>query len=106
MNKHEYIEMLLQDIETHDDVKKELLKEVIDCAEIALSQTSSDEEIDSQKGIDDLWAVIEKEGKSSKTHCVGPFRAAELIAETLGVSYTRASKKIQTKKVRDLEDFL
>ena len=39
MNKHEYIEMLLQDIETHDDVKRELFKEVIDCAEIALSQT-------------------------------------------------------------------
>ena len=54
MKKNEYIEMLLQDIETEEEVKKELFKEVIDCAEIALSQTSDNAEINSEIGIKEL----------------------------------------------------
>lgn len=106
MKKNEYIEMLLQDIETEEEVKKELFKEVIDCAEIALSQTSDNAEINSEIGIKELWSAIEKEGKDAKAHCVGPFRAAELIADKLGVTYLRASKRGVKKQIRSLEDFL
>ena len=106
MKKKEYIEMLLQDIETEEKVKKELFKEVVDCAEIALSQTSDNADINAEIGIKELWKVIEDEGRKSKAHCVGPFRAAELIAEKLGVTYLRASKRIARKQVKSLEDFL
>lgn len=126
MKKKEYIEMLMQDIETEDEVKKELFKEVVDCAEIALSQTSDNADINAEIGIKELWKiiedegvkvtsqikikdiqkVIEDEGVKVKAHCVGPFRAAELIAEKLGVNYLRASKRLARKQVKSLEDFL
>lgn len=105
MKKQDYIEMLLQDNETQEKPKKKLFADVIDCTDIALSQESADFEVDSQIGIGELWKIIEQEGKKSSTKCVGPFQAAELIAERLGANYTRASRRT-VKRVRSLEDFL
>ncbi len=103
MKKNEYIEMLLIDNKTSGDKQKQFA-DVIDCVDIALSQTLDDFDIDSKIGLDDLFKVIELAAKNNKCNCVGPFEAAELIAEKLGTVYVRASKRKHTKLV-NLEDF-
>lgn len=104
MLKKEYIELLLKDNET-TGTKQKLYADIIDCTEIALSQTAEHFEIDSSIGLEKLYAEIEKAGRKSPNHCVGPFEAAELIAKLLGTTYTRASKR-KEQKIVNLEDFL
>ena len=109
MRKAEYINHLLIDNQTTGD-KSELYADVIDCTEIALSQTADNFEIDDSIGLEGLFAVISKAGQSAKNKCVGPFQAAELIATKLGTTYQRATKKFaetvkQSTDIIDIEDF-
>ena len=108
MNKTEFIKMMVQDNETQSDKgKKALYADVIDCMEIALSQSPEAVEIDSAKNLKDAFAIIQKEGQSAPGRCCGPFRAAELLAEYLGVKYVRASKKFAPEAaIKNLEDFM
>lgn len=106
MKKNDYIKMLI-DENTAD--KQKLYSDVIDCLDIALSQEADDFEIaDTSLGLNELYKMIEKRAKETKTNCVGPFEAAELFAQHFGAKYVRLSKRIsspQTKLV-NLEDFL
>ena len=109
MKKSEYINHLLIDNQTTGD-KQGLYADVIDCTEIALSQTADDFELDDSIGLEALFEVISKAGRSAKNNCVGPFQAAELIATKLGTTYQRATKKFaetikQSTDVIDIEDF-
>lgn len=108
MKKHEYIQLLITDNETSGD-KKEIYNDVIDCVDIALSQTANDFEIDSSIGLEALFAEIEKkarEGKKNGVSCVGPFEAAELIAKKLGTKYERITHKATSNNgIVNLEDF-
>lgn len=103
MKKNEYIELLLKDNET-SGAKKKLFADVIDCTEIALSQTLDNFEIDSTIGLEKLFKAIEDTGRKSPNHCVGPFEAAEIIAKLLGTTYIRASRR-KEQKIVNLEDF-
>lgn len=108
MKKHEYIQLLITDNETSGD-KKELFNDVIDCVDIALSQTSNDFEIDSSIGLEALFAEIKKKAKEKQKNnvgCVGPFEAAELIAKKLGTKYERITQKAASNNgIVNLEDF-
>lgn len=108
MNKHEYIQLLITDNETSGD-KKAIYNDVIDCVDIALSQTSNDFEIDSSIGLEELFAEIEKKAKENQKNnigCVGPFEAAELIAKNLGTKYERITHKAASNNgIVNLEDF-
>lgn len=108
MKKHEYIQLLITDNET-SGYKKELYNDVIDCVDIALSQTLNDFDIDSSIGLEALFAEIEKKAKenqNNKIGCVGPFEAAELIAAKLGTKYERITRKaIANNGIINLEDF-
>lgn len=110
MKRDEYIRMLLADNETEQQPQKELNEAIIDCVDIALSQMPADFEIaDTSIGLKDFWAMIEKEGRGAKAHCVSPLRAAELIAKKLGAKFERASRRLVDKPaepaVKRLEDF-
>lgn len=104
MKKNEYIKLLLKDNET-SGAKQKLFADVIDCTEIALSQTPDNFEIDSTIGLEKLFKAIEDTGRKSPNHCVGPFEAAEIIAKLLGTTYIRASRR-KEQKIVNLEDFL
>lgn len=108
MKKHEYIQLLITDNETSGD-KKALFNDVINCVDIALSQTSNDFDIDSSIGLEELFAEIEKKAKENQKNnigCVGPFEAAELIAKKLGTKYERITRKVAANKgIVNLEDF-
>lgn len=114
MKKNEYLQMLFQDNETESDAKKKELHEaVLECTVEALSQTDDTAEFDHRIGLSELFDVILNAGKSSKAQCVSPFRAAELIAEKLGVKYSRPIDRMRAqfgvkaaaKPSRRLEDF-
>ena len=105
MNKIEYIEFLINS-NLENTKNKKLYDDIIDCIDIALSQTSIDFEIDSSISLEELYKVIENVGKNSISKSVGPFEAAELIAKKLGTKYTRSSRKQTTNKIINLEDFL
>lgn len=108
MKKHEYIQLLITDNETSGD-KKELYNDIIDCVDIALSQTANDFEIDSSIGLETLFAEIKKKAKETQKNnigCVGPFEAAELIAKKLGTKYERITRKTASNNgIVNLEDF-
>lgn len=108
MKKHEYIQLLITDNETSGD-KKALFNDVIDCVDIALSQTPNDFEIDSSIGLEALFTEIEKKAKENQKNnigCVGPFEAAELIAKKLGTKYERITRKAACNNgIVNLEDF-
>ena len=105
MNKYEYIELLVNsNLLTSDNYK--LYDDVIDCVDIALSETSNDFQIDSSITLNDLYNVIENAARNSSSRSVGPFEAAELIAIKLGTAYTRSSRKLFKNKKVNLEDFL
>jgi len=115
MKKNEYLMMLCQDNETETEPKKELHEAVLECTVEALSQTGDDFEIDSKIGLSELYQVIETAGKESKARCVSPFRAAELIAQKLGVVYKRPLDRVkaligESKRISpapiSLEDFI
>lgn len=108
MKKNEYIQLLITDNETSGD-KKALYNDVIDCVDIALSQTSNNFDIDSSIGLEELCAEIEKKAKENQKNnigCVGPFEAAELIAKKLGTKYERITRKAASNNgIVNLEDF-
>lgn len=97
MKKNEYIKMLFQDNETETEPKKELHEAVLECTVEALSQTADDFEVDGKIGLEELYKEIQRAGQSSKAQCVSPFRASELIAAKLGVSYTRPADKLRAQ---------
>ncbi len=99
MNRSEYIKLLLVDNETASGNQKQINNDIIDCVEIALSQTSDDTEINDGLGLHDFWRDIEEVGRVKK--CVGPFQAAEIIAKRLGVSYVRATTRFEKAKVEN-----
>jgi len=115
MRKNEYLTMLFQDNETEaDPQKKELHEAVLECTVEALSQSDDETECDQSIGLSELFAVILEAGKSAQAQCVSPFRAAELIAQKLGVIYARPIDRMRTqfgakaagKPAKRLEDFL
>lgn len=108
MKKREYIEMLLQDTHTAGD-KKGVYNDIIDCVEYALAQIPDDFDVDGSVGLEDLFEAIKKEAsKNRHGNCgsVGPFRAADIIAQKLGTSYTRASLRKSDNNIVRLEDLL
>lgn len=124
MRKNDYLTMLFQDNETEvNPQKKELYEAVLECTVEALSQSDDGTECDQSIGLPELFAVILEAGKSAqrfdagkgaKAQCVSPFRAAELIAQKLGVRYARPidrmraqfGEKAAGKPAKRLEDFL
>lgn len=108
MKKHEYIQLLITDNETSGD-KKAIYNDVIDCVDIALSQTPNDFDINSSIGLEALFTEIEKKAKENQKNnigCVGPFEAAELIAKKLGTKYERITRKAACNNgIVNLEDF-
>ncbi len=108
MKKDEFIAMMWQDIETEKDAKKSLLSDVIDCMDIALSQSPADFDVPADKTVEGAWELIQKRGREKKAQCVGPFEAAEIIAEYLGTKYERASKRLAVKPAVsvNLDDFI
>lgn len=94
MKKNDYLKMLIQDNETEKQPKKELYEAVIECTIEALSQTDDNFEIDHTIGCAELFEVIRKNQSGG---CVSPFKASELIAAKLGVSYTRPIDKLKAK---------
>ena len=107
MRKDKYVEGLVEDNLTSGD-KQKLYADVIDCTDIALSQMPSDFEVDAAVGLKELFSEIEKAGRASPNHCVGPFEAAELIAKKLGATYVRASMRFERNDntIVSLESFL
>ena len=110
MKRDEFIAMMWQDIETEKEPKKSLLSDVVDCMDIALSQSQSDFDVPADKTVQGAWELIEKRGREKKAKCVGPFEAAEIIAEYLGTKYERASKRLAAKPAAtvsvNLDDFI
>lgn len=111
MNKTEFLKMMWQDIETEKEPLKALYANVIDCMDIALSQTPETYDIPSDRTVAGAFELIEKrarERQKSGKACVGPFEAASIIAEYLGTKYERASQRLTAKpsvKV-NLDDFI
>lgn len=110
MRKDEFLKMMFEDNETESEPKKTLYADVLDCMDIALSQTARDYDVPEGKTLQGAFALIEKRAKEkqkSGTACVGPFEAAEIIAEYLGTKYERASRRFSAPKptVR-IEDFI
>ena len=108
MRKDEFMKMMFEDLETESEPKKTLLSDVLECMDIALSQTPDTFDVAPDKTLSGAFALIEKRGKErqkSGTACVGPFEAAEIIAEYLGTKYERASKRYSRATVK-LEDFI
>lgn len=93
MKKQEFLKMMSEDIVTASN--KAVLADVIDCMELALSQTSDSAEIESNKTAKEAFEFIEEYAKEKKSNCVGPWEAAEkVIAPYLGVKYTRLSTRL------------
>ncbi len=109
MNKTEFLKMMRQDIETKKEPQKTIYADIIDCMEIALSQSSDAFEVEADKTVKGAFDKIEERAKKNKcgnVGCVGPYEAAGIIAEYLGAKYERASKRIAPKTPAvNLEDF-
>lgn len=107
MNPTEFLAMMAQDNATQPDkAKQTIYADVIDCMDLALSQSPSNVEIAPDKNLKDAFALIEKDARGSGGNCCGPFRAAEVLSKYLGVKYCRASKRFAAGPTLDLEDFL
>lgn len=109
MRKDEFLQMMWQDIETESEPQKSLYADVIECMDLALSQSPDTFEVASDKTVKDAFALIEKRAKERQKNgmaCVGPFESAEILAEYLGTKYERASKRLAKKKKVSLGDFI
>lgn len=106
MNKNEFLQMMWQDNETEQEPKKTLHADVIECMYLALSQSPDTLEVPHDKTVAGAYALIEKRGRESKARCVGPFEAAEIIAEYLGTKYVRPSKRFAAAPTVNLDDFM
>ena len=85
MKKVDFITMLKQDNETLSEPKKSLYAQVIDCTVIALLDEPMDFEVDPKITCESLFALILERAKKkdARQGCVGPFEAADMIAEYL-----------------------
>lgn len=108
MNKNEFLQMMWQDNETEQEPKKTLHADVIECMYLALSQSPDILEVPHDKTVAGAYALIEKRAKEKKAQCVGPFEAAEIIAEYLGTKYERPSKCLSSMPATkvNLDDFM
>lgn len=110
MLKDEFIKMMVEDNQTESEPKKSLYMDVIECMDLALSQSPADFDVPADKTLKGAFALIEKRGRERRKNgvaCVGPFEAAEIIAEYLGTKFERASKRYAApKKTVKLEDFI
>lgn len=110
MKKQAFLTMMIQDVSAMPDNKKRNLAEIIDCMEIALSQTGESTDIDPHKNAEEACALIEKYAKEEfdkdrSIKFIGPFEAAEkVLAPYLGVTYVRTSRKVDS--LIDLNDFI
>lgn len=107
MKKSEFLQMMWSDNETEQEPKKTIYTDVIECMDIALSQTPDTFDIPGDKTTAGAFALIEKRAKEKKANCVGPFESAEIIAEYLGTKYVRPSKRLaaQASPV-NIDDFM
>lgn len=107
MRKDEFLKMMWQDNETESEPKKTLYADVIECMDIALSQSPDTFEVPSDRTTADAYAAVEKYAREKKLQSIGPFQSAELIAGYLGTKYERPSKRLEAVKAKvNLEDFL
>lgn len=108
MRKDEFLRMMVQDNATEPDKnKKALYADVIECMDIALSQSPADTEIAEDKTVEGAYKTVEEFARKNNRRAVGPFESAELIANYLGVKYERATKKYAAKpQTIDLDDLL
>ncbi len=108
MKKDEFLKMMFDDIATETEPQKSLYTDVIECMDIALSQTPAAFDVPADKTVKGAFELIEKRGKERQKNgiaCVGPFEAAEIIAEYLGAKYVCASKRFGRTTV-NIEDFI
>ncbi len=110
MNKTEFLKMMVEDNATEKEPKKSLYADVIEIMDIALSQSPTTFDVPQDKTVKGAFELIEKRGKEKQKDgvvCVGPFEAAEIVAEYLGAKYERATKRyaVKTNTVR-IEDFI
>lgn len=108
MRKDEFLKMMVQDNTTEPDINKQALyADVIECMDIALSQSPADTDIADDKTVDGAYKVVEEFARKNKRNAVGPFESAELIACYLGVKYERATKKYAKQQTTiNLDDLL
>ncbi len=107
MRKDEFLRMMVQDNETEPDKnKKALYADVIECMDIALSQSPADTGIADDKTAEGAYKTVEEFARKNNRKSVGPFESAELIAEYLGVKYERAIKKYANPPTVNLDDLL
>lgn len=108
MRKDDYLEMLVQDLNGKDE--KIPYVDVIECVYLALSETSSDFEVDESISLEKLYGLIYNKAKEENLRCVGPFVVAEMFAGLFKAEYIRPSKKLGIAKVRrqivDFNDFI
>jgi hypothetical protein len=114
MTKQDFLRMMVEDNETNSNAaQKSLYADVIDCIDIALSQSPDSVDVAPDKTIKGAFELIKAAAKAKPpvdgAAAVGPFEAAELIAGYLGVAYTRASKRYATARpvaAVNLDDFI
>ena len=107
MRKDEFLRMMVQDNETESNKnKKALHADVIECMDIALSQSPADTEIAADKTTEGAYTVVEEFARKNNRTSVGPFESVELIAQYLGVNYERATKKYAKSPTVNLDDLL
>lgn len=107
MKAQEFLQMMWQDNETEKDPQKTIYADVIECMYLALSQSPATFEVPANKTLKEAYGLIEKRAKEKKAQCVGPFEAAEILAEWMGTKYERPSKKLTaTPATVNLDDFM
>lgn len=109
MRKDEFLKMMIEDIATESEPQKSLYMDVIECMDIALFQSPADFDVPHDKTVKGAFELIRQRGKERQNNgmaCVGPFEAAEIVAEYLGTKYERASTRYAAKKTVNIEDFI
>ncbi len=106
MRKDEFLRMMVQDNETVSDPQKSLYADVIECMDIALSQSPADTVIADDKTAEGAYKTVEEFARKNNRKSVGPFESTEIIAEYLGVKYERATKKFAKAPTVNLDDLL
>ncbi len=107
--KDEFLKMMSQDIATESELMKSIYIDVIECMDIALSQSPATFDVPSDQTVKGAYELIQNRAKARQKNgvaCVGPFEAAEIIAEYLGAKYERASKRYGIVGTVNLEDFI
>lgn len=63
MRKDEFLKMMVEDVETQSEPKKSLYMDVIECMDIALSQSPDSFDVPPDKTVSGAFELIEKRGK-------------------------------------------